>query len=110
VDLDGDGRLDLLLTYDDLALGYRQLAGGRFSAPSVFRSGGAPNEEILRSAIPPKLVTLRPHDFDGDGRADLLFSRCEVRGLKGIVTIDLYRNVNGTFERRSAFHLRQEVL
>jgi hypothetical protein len=111
VDLNGDRRLDLLLTYADLALAYRQLAGGRFSSvPSVFRSGGAPNAEILRSAIPPKLVTLRPHDFDGDGRADLLFSRCEVRGLKGIVTIDLYRNVNGTFERRSTFHLRQEVL
>lgn len=110
-DADGDGRKDLFLTYDDVAAVYRQGPDGQFAtSPRVFRAGGAPNVDLMRSAVPPKLVTIQPFDFDGDGRADLLFSRCEVRGLKGIARFELYRNVNGAFEAKPAFQIRQEVL
>ncbi len=111
VDLDADKRPDLVLTYLDTAALYRQGPDGRFSTPPrLFRAAGAPNVDLLRSAVPPKLVTIQPYDFDGDGRADLLFSRCEVRGLKGIVSVYFYRNVNGTFETKPSFHIREEVL
>jgi hypothetical protein len=110
-DVNGDGRRDLLLTYADVVATYLQRPDRHLEAdPSVFRGGGSSNVELLRSAVPPKMVTIRPYDFDGDGRADLLFSRSEVRGLKGIVTLDLYRNKNGSFERKPAFHLKQDAL
>jgi hypothetical protein len=111
VDVNGDGRLDLLLTYDDLAATYLQHPDGHFDVePRLFRAGGAPNVDLLRAAVPPKVVTIRPYDFDSDGRADLLFSRSEVHGLKGIVTIDLHRNGKSGFERKPSFHLRKEAL
>jgi len=111
VDLDADKRTDLVLTYADTAASYRQGPDGRFAtSPHRFRSGGAPNVDLMRAAVPPKLVSTLPRDFDGDGRADLLVSRCEVRGLRGIITVDLHRNVNGAFETKSSFRMREEVL
>ena len=111
VDLNADKRPDLVLTYVGTVATYRQGPDGRFAtSPGTFRASGAPNVDLMRAAVPPKLVTIQPWDFDADGRADLLFSRCEVKGLKGIITVDLYRNVNGTFETKPSFHVREEVL
>jgi hypothetical protein len=110
-DVDADGRRDLLLIYADLVATYRQLPDGRFEiSPRLFRSGITPNRDLLRSVVPPKIVVTQAHDFDGDARADLIVSRAEVRGLKGILTLDFHRNIDGSFEKEPSFHLRQEVL
>jgi hypothetical protein len=111
VDLDADGRLDLLLSYADLVATYRQGPDGRFeTSPRLFRAGLTPNRDLLRSVVPPKIVVTQAHDFDGDARADLILSRAEVRGLKGIITLAFPRNINGSFEKESSFKLRKEVL
>jgi hypothetical protein len=111
VDLDADGRRDLLLNYADLVATYRQGPDGRFeTSPHLFRAGLTPNRDLLRSVVPPKIVVTQAYDFDGDGRADLLMSRSEVRGLKGVITIAFHRNINGSFEKKPSFWLKKEVL
>ncbi|MFQ5457076.1 MAG: FG-GAP repeat domain-containing protein [Myxococcota bacterium] len=111
VDVDADGRRDLVLTYADLAATYRQLPDGSFeTTPRLFRAGLTPNRDLLRSAVAPKIVTPQARDFDGDGRADLIVSRSEVQGIKGIVNVAFHRNADGFFQKKPAFRLREEVL
>ncbi len=111
VDVNDDGLRDLVLTYSNLAATYRRLPDGRFeTTPTIFRSGLSPNRDVLRSAVPPKILTTQAQDFDGDGRADLIMSRSEVQGIKGIVNLQVHRNNKGIFEQKSSFKLREEVL
>lgn len=111
VDVNADGRRDLVLTYTDLAATYRQLPDGHFeTTPDLFRSDLTPNRSVLRSAVPPKIITTQARDFDRDGRADLIVSRSEVRGIRGVINVRFHRNVNGRFEKKPTFKLREDVL
>ena len=95
-DVDGDGRGDLVATGRHELRVFRQredtsfptepdlrLALKRISLPDHIRTSGS--------------VRVEPHDFDGDGRLDLLVSVASGSLLGGDTRISIHRNRTGTW-------------
>ena len=63
-DFDGDGKSDILLLYS---------GGLTFNAPNIWLMNGATVSQVFGFGSGYGTVPIGQHDFDGDGKADILF-------------------------------------
>jgi len=96
-DVDGDGRGDLIATGRHELRVFRQREDGSFVA--------APDQHLALRRITRKdhirnsgSVRVAPHDFDGDGRVDLMISSTAGSVFGGTTELSLHRNVGGTWD------------
>ncbi len=96
-DVDGDGRGDLIAAGRHELLVFLQQEGGGFP--------GVPDDRIALRRLSEAdhirssgSVRVAPHDFDGDGRVDLLLSVTGGSVFGGTTEVSLYRNVGGTWD------------
>lgn len=95
-DVDGDGRADIVTSNRHELRVFRQRPDGSFPAEpdrrlALHRISLA--DHIRTSGA----VHVEPHDFDGDGRMDLLVSDTSGSVLGGDTQIAIYRNRGGTW-------------
>ncbi|HEX5066828.1 MAG TPA: VCBS repeat-containing protein [Myxococcota bacterium] len=95
-DVDGDGRGDLVATGRHELRVFRQRDDTSFPAQPDLRM------PLRRISLPDHIrtsgsVRVEPHDFDGDGRLDLLVSVASGSLLGGDTRISFHRNRGGTW-------------
>ncbi len=97
VDVDGDGRADLVASNRFEIRVFLQSAEGGFAArpDRVLDVGRVSEEDLIRAS---GLVRLRAEDFDGDGRADLLLTYTAGGFLEARARTTLHRNRGGTWD------------
>ena len=95
-DVDGDGRGDLVATGRHELRVFRQQEDTSFPAEPDLRLA------LRRISLPDHIrtsgsVRVEPHDFDGDGRLDLLVSVASGSLLGGDTRISIHKNRGGTW-------------
>jgi hypothetical protein len=96
-DVDGDGRADVVTSNRHELRVFRQRDGGRFEAEPDLR------QPLRRIALADHIrtsgsVRSEPHDFDGDGRLDLLIAHASGSLLGGDTHVSIHRNRDGKWD------------
>jgi hypothetical protein len=96
-DVDGDGRGDLIAAGRHELRVFLQREEGTFAGTpdaSIALRRVSEADHIRNSGS----VRVTPHDFDGDGRVDLLLSVTSGSVFGGSTEVSLYRNVDGSWD------------
>ena len=95
-DVDGDGRADLLASDRHELRVFLQREDGGFDGAADRRIAlrRLSMEDHIRSS---GSVRIEPHDFDGDGRVDLLIATSAGSIFGGTTEVTLHRNTGGTW-------------